>query len=486
MQVVNPYLPSWEYIPDGEPYVYGNRLYVFGSHDRFNGTVFCMNDYVCWSAPIDDLGSWRYEGVIYRKSEDPDAKEDSIMQAPDVAKGLDGKYYLYYTLGLIPFMAVAVSDNITGPYKYLGKIQDKKGIPVGIRNGKQLPDSLEGKDVFQFDPGIFVDEDNSIYLYTGFAPEAEGVFAAACQKYHLDGAYVMELESDMQTIKSEPKMILPGVTLGKGTSFEGHEFYEASSMRKINGKYYFIYSLILAHELCYAVSDRPDGEFVFGGTLVSNGDIGYKGNEIPKNYLGNTHGSLVQVKDQWYVFYHRQTNRHQYSRQACAEKIVFKDGCFEQAEMTSCGLNKGGLAAGGYSARIACNLWSKNGALRYQNDGTPEAENHPYFTQTGCDREENGDQYIANMQDGATAGYKYFAVDKISHITLWMKGDGVGEVEIRSQLEKEPFARIKINAEKENKVFETTCEIYFGKEPVALYFTYKGKGYVDFHGFEIE
>ena len=134
MQAVNPYLPSWEYIPDGEPYVYGDRLYVFGSHDRFNGTVFCMNDYVCWSAPIDDLGSWRYEGVIYRKSEDPDAKEDSIMQAPDVAKGPDGKYYLYYTLGLIPFMAVAVSDNITGPYKYLGRIQDKKGIPVGIRN----------------------------------------------------------------------------------------------------------------------------------------------------------------------------------------------------------------------------------------------------------------------------------------------------------------------------------------------------------------
>lgn len=36
-QAFNPYLPSWEYVPDGEPYVYGNRLYVFGSHDEFNG-----------------------------------------------------------------------------------------------------------------------------------------------------------------------------------------------------------------------------------------------------------------------------------------------------------------------------------------------------------------------------------------------------------------------------------------------------------------
>ena len=24
---------------------------------------FCMGDYVCWSAPVDDLGNWRYEGV---------------------------------------------------------------------------------------------------------------------------------------------------------------------------------------------------------------------------------------------------------------------------------------------------------------------------------------------------------------------------------------------------------------------------------------
>ena len=66
-QAFNPYLPSWEYIPDGEPYVFGDRVYVYGSHDYFNGHVFCLGDYVCWSAPADDLGNWRYEGVIYKK-----------------------------------------------------------------------------------------------------------------------------------------------------------------------------------------------------------------------------------------------------------------------------------------------------------------------------------------------------------------------------------------------------------------------------------
>ena len=70
-QVFNPYLPSWEYIPDGEPRVFGDRLYIYGSHDRFNGDVYCQNDYVCWSTPTDDLSDWRYEGVIFKKTQDP-------------------------------------------------------------------------------------------------------------------------------------------------------------------------------------------------------------------------------------------------------------------------------------------------------------------------------------------------------------------------------------------------------------------------------
>ena len=54
-QAFNPYLPSWEYIPDGEPHVFGDRVYIYGSHDYFNGNVFCLGDYVCYSAPVTDL-----------------------------------------------------------------------------------------------------------------------------------------------------------------------------------------------------------------------------------------------------------------------------------------------------------------------------------------------------------------------------------------------------------------------------------------------
>ena len=33
-QVYNPFLPLEEYISDGEPHVFGDRVYLFGSHDK--------------------------------------------------------------------------------------------------------------------------------------------------------------------------------------------------------------------------------------------------------------------------------------------------------------------------------------------------------------------------------------------------------------------------------------------------------------------
>ena len=84
-QGFNPYLPSWEYIPDGEPHVFGDRVYLYGSHDRFNGYAFCLNDYVCYSAPVSDLTDWRCEGVIYTRTDDPrNVDGDQCLYAPDV------------------------------------------------------------------------------------------------------------------------------------------------------------------------------------------------------------------------------------------------------------------------------------------------------------------------------------------------------------------------------------------------------------------
>lgn len=345
-QVYNPYLPSFEYIPDGEPRVFDGRLYIYGSHDRFNGAVYCQNDYVCWSTPEDDLSQWRYEGVIFKKTQDPrNADGAHALWAPDVCRGLDGRYYLYYCLDFLKEIGVAVADQPAGPFEFLDFVRWPDGRVLGTEN-----------DIRQFDPGIFIDDDERVYLFSGNSPRYADM-------PNLDkNSQKMELERDMITVKSAPRINLPIITDAPGTEYAAHPFFEASSVRKINGKYYFIYSSTWMHELCWAVADEPLGEYRFGGVLVSNSDIGANGNREALNYRGNTHGSVAQVNGKWYVFYHRQTNRHFFSRQACAEEIRFDGERFYQAEVTSCGLNGGPLKdEGTYEARIACHLYSKYG-----------------------------------------------------------------------------------------------------------------------------
>ena len=469
-QAFNPFLPGYEYIPDGEPYVFDGRVYLYGSHDRFNGAGYCLNDYVCWSAPVDALWDWRYEGVIYRKDQDPDNPGGKLcMYAPDLQKGPDGRYYLFYGVDNQGKTMVAVCDTPAGAFSYYGRVK-----------------YAEGDNVNQFDPAIFVDDDGRVFHYSGFSPRPEHIPPGRFDNKRADGAYCYELEQDMLTVKNGPKLIAPGPTLAAGTGFDDHAFFEASSMRKINGKYYFIYASINYHELCYAVSDQPDGTFAFGGTLISIGDVGLNGitDKTALNYLGNTHGSVVEIGGKWYVFYHRQTNRHGYSRQACAEEIhIQPNGSIPQAELTSCGLNGGPLAGTGrYEARTACHLFSKKGAGWMLSHFPETADEHPYFTQTGDDREDNNDQYIANLRDGACAGFKYFDLRETKKIAVEVRGDARGEMRVSYEIGGEVVAVIPVSTTGAYMEFSAAFNKP-GTEKSALYFTYVGSGAVDFSTF---
>lgn len=467
-QAFNPFLPSYEYIPDGEPHVFGDRVYLYGSHDKFNGRYFCMNDYVCYSAPVNHLSEWRYEGVIWRAKDDP-IKPPKIlkqMYAPDVVQGNDGKFYLYYFFGNSGTIGVARCNTPNGKFKYLGRVRYPDGKILG-RNGE--------KDMHQFDPAVFRDDDGKIYLYTGFGAKSPNIFSAF-RPVNYNGAMGAELESDMLTLKLPLARIAKTIHCSKGTGYEGHEFFEAASMRKFNGKYYFIYSSIKGHELCYAMGDNPLGTFKYCGTLLSIGDLGLS--ESPLNYLGNTHGSIEFINGKYYVFYHRQTNNHCHSRQACAEEITMNaDGTFNQAEITSCGLNgKPLVAKGEYEARIACNLFSAKG-VKFYTAKSP-AGRHPYFTQSGKDRESEGDQFIKNFCNGATAGFKYFEMEGNKKISVVLRGKAWGVVSVKDGLQGQCVAEIPINSDGGTNKFSSEMRIKDGK--TALYFTFIGKGRPDF------
>lgn len=484
-QALNPYLPGYEYIPDGEPHVFGDRVYVYGSHDKFNAAIFCVGDYVCWSAPVDDLSDWRYEGVIFRKTQDPKNKLGfRLLFAPDVCCGPDGRYYMYYAFDFMGIIGVAVCDEPAGEYEFYGYVKYADGTVWGRKKGDQFP----------FDPGVLADDDGKIYLYSGFYTPVPAIVTGG-RRLKNDGGVVVELEDDMLTMKYAPKLLFPKSGAG---AFTNHEFFEASSIRKDKDKYIFVYSSRHNYELCYAISDRPDGGFTFGGTLVSQGDLFLDGNEDEKkavNYLGNTHGGMLKIKEQWYIFYHRQTNRHSYSRQACAEKLVQKpDGGFFQAEVTSCGLNDGPLIGRGtYEARIACNLWGKDGTGRYDGKNPQKMfADHPYFTQdkkdVSPDQIKAGGkepvQYIANMRDGATAGFKYFLFENVSEISLVLSGSADGVMEISTSADFQDASKIKVKLRHESADLRGAVRLEDGIKP--LYIRFRGEGAVDFYRFTIE
>ena len=474
-QAFNPYLPSYEYVPDGEPRVFDGRVYVYGSHDKFNGGGFCEGDYVCWSAPVEELGNWRYEGVIYPTDRDPMNPNGSMkLFAPDAVRGPDGRYYLYYSLNGSTVVSVAVCDTPAGNFQFYGYVRRPDGSVYGHREG----------DVSCFDPGVLVEGDR-VYLYTGFAPGPGWLYDLLSKSNRrMEGAYCTELEPDMLTVRREPVLIAPSVWSEAGTGYEGHAFFEASSIRKIGSRYYYVYSSVLSHELCYAVSAFPDRDFRFGGTLVSIGDIGLKGNQEAVNYTGNTHGGMVEIKGQWYIFYHRQTNKQCCARQGCAEPItIHPDGSIDQAEITSCGLNGGPLAGSGrYEARIACNLGFREPSFGYVAVREKDTL-HPYFTQSGSDREDSPDQYIANMSDGAWCGFKYFACTGQSRILATTRGTARGTLAVSTGRKDAPFAQSPIAPSADWT--ETEASFPPLLETLPLFFTFHGEGTMDFQEFEL-
>ena len=394
----NPYMPLWEHVPDGEPRVfeYGGekRVYVYGSHD-IEREQYCGRNYVVWSAPVDDLTDWKCHGVAY------ETHYDSILYAPDVVKRGD-TYYMYAAEKKGSLVVVASSETPYGPFEN----------PVETKLG--------------FDPGVLVDDDNKVYAYWGGC-------AAPC--------YIAELEEDMATIKPGTLVENP---MGHSTcpwdpKDDGHislidAFFEASSPRKVLGKYVYIYSKryekpvpeLGVFEPCngflsYKFGDTPFGPFRDGG------DFSFNGGEILKDsdglgtmtyQWGNNHGSIMEINGKWYVFYHRQTGLNEYSRQAMMEPVdvaLGTDGKLyigdikylngepvssKPVEMTSQGAWVNGIDAYLWiSAGYACHIYgSKKRA----------------YVKPGYDEREDISTPVMDITSGTTVGFRYLQFGTVS------------------------------------------------------------------------
>ena len=414
----NPYMPLWEFIPDGEPYVFDDpdvpgkkRVYVYGSHDNLI-KYYCGKDQVVWSAPVDDLTNWRYDGVIFELKNDANGKKlnadgsGDVLYAPDVTVVTDanGKktYYLYPNVQHDKRNSlVAKSDRPDGPF-----------VPVNW--SKEKADSTVGP--FAFDPACFVDDDGRVYGYWGF----ERSFAA-------------ELDpTTMSTVKPGTKIVEDMIPGHKQDHL--YRFFEASSIRKIKDKYVFIYSRFTNdgefglpttnYTLAYCYSNNPLGPWTYGGTIIDG-----RGRERLSDGTvvatacpgGNTHGSICEINGEWWVFYHRQAGTSEYSRQAMVAPINVevqegKDGYvrISEAEFTSEGFCTEGLDPyKKYPAGIAC----------YYTGPKPAVQEYPNVTYYGSHTNIHRIKYdgkmnpfdesinkceMVNNTSGSVIGYKYF------------------------------------------------------------------------------
>ena len=432
--VGNPYLPLWEHIPDGEPYVFDDpdnpgkqRVYIYGSHDDLI-TEYCGRDQVVWSAPVEDLTQWRYDGVILVVDKNRDGEKfDSagtadVLYAPDVTLVTDstGKktYYLFpndqtgFRNGLI-----AKSDRPDGPFEVCNW-------------NKENPNLVDG--VLQFDPAVFVDDDGRVYGYWGF-----------------ERSYAAEFDPTTMATVKPGTMIVEDMISGRNQ--EGRfKFFEASSIRKIKDKYVFIYSRFTEegefglptsnYTLAYAYSDHPLGPWTYGGTIIDGRgrEKDEQGNVIASATPdGNTHGSICEINGKWWVFYHRQTGTDEYARQAMVAPIEVKveEGVGGKVEISEGEYNSEGFATNGlnplerHSAGIACwytgpkpatHEWPNNtfyGSYVASGYGTESNFDAPYDLK-------NNTNDVVNNTDGSIVGYKYFNFSDVDYGTHLFGQDG--------------------------------------------------------------
>lgn len=266
------------------------RIYVYASHDM-DPARGCdlMDRYHVFSS--DNMVDWIDEGEIL-SSEDVSwgRPEGGFMWAPDCAYK-NGTYYFYY-----PHPSGTDWNNTW-----------KVGVATSSQPAKNFKDTgkyIEGLANYPLiDPCVYTDDDGTSYIYIGGGSKAVGA----------------KLADDMVSIE------------GNIIEMSGlDDFHEASWVFKRNGIYYMMYAdnLNNANRLRYATSNNPLGPWEYKGIVLDS----------VSSYT--SHGSIVEYKGEWYLFYHNQAISNQGElRSVCVDKVTFNaDGTINTVVQTDTGV----------------------------------------------------------------------------------------------------------------------------------------------------
>jgi hypothetical protein len=259
-QAQNPLIRD-QFTADPTARVFGDRIYVFPSHDilakegKGRPGWFCMEDYHVFSS--ENLTDWTDHGMIVTQNEVPWVRPNSYsMWAPDCIYR-NGKYYFYFPTSATDTVAYGRGFNI--------------GVAVASKpEGPYTPEPSPIKGVKGIDPNVFIDKDGQAYLYW-----SQGDIFGAKLKENM-----LELDGEVKTLGELPT---------KGLK-EGPFLFER------NGIYYMTYPHVenKTERLEYAIGNTPLGPFKFSGVIMDESSTG----------CWTNHHSILPFKEQWYLFYH--------------------------------------------------------------------------------------------------------------------------------------------------------------------------------------
>ncbi len=287
-----------QFTADPSARVFGDRIYVYPSHDIYcsentgRKNWFCMPDYHVFSST--DMQEWTDHGVILSQEDVPWADPNAnSMWAPDAIKR-NGKYYFYFptrvkdaNAGESGFsIGVAVADSPEGPFK-------------------PQPEPIKG--ITGIDPNVFIDKDGQAYLY-----------------WSRNEIYGAKLEGNMLELASKPKTF---TELPQKGHIEGPFVFE----RK--GIYYMTYPHVAnnTERLEYATANNPLGPFTHQGVIMDESASG----------TWTNHHSIIKFQDQWILFYHDNDLSPDFdkNRSIKADSIFFtKEGLIEKVIPTHRGV----------------------------------------------------------------------------------------------------------------------------------------------------
>ena len=272
--------------------VFKDKVYLYPSHDIMppQGVDsckdwFCMEDYHVFSS--ENLTQWTDHGVIVSQNKVPWVRKNSYsMWAPDCVFRND-KYYFYFpstpTNGGFA-IGVAVADNPEGPF---------------------TPEQQPIQGVIGIDPCVLLASDGNAYLFWG------------------NGNCAM-LKPNMKELAGNSKNCLNGLPNNRA---EGPFAFE------YNGNFYLTYPYVRQETevLAYAMSKNPLGPYTYKGLIMAE----------HANGCWTNHHSIINYKDQWYLFYHHNafSPNDDKRRSVQIEKLYFnEDGTIKEVKETMRGV----------------------------------------------------------------------------------------------------------------------------------------------------